>query len=262
MDLGIKGKTALVLASSSGLGKATAMELAREGARVMLCSRSAERLQRCQADIFRETGQKPVYTVADLTKADDLDRLVRETVQQLGPVYALVNNCGGPPAGGFENMDDEAWQQAFELTLLSYIRCIRGVLPEMINAGGGRIVNFTSSSTKQAIDNLILSNTFRMGVVGMTKSLAREVAPHGIMANVVGPGKMDTERLRSLEGIWAEKRGVSVEALQEKSVAEIPMERYGQPQEMARLTLFLCSAANTYVTGQNILVDGGMVKAY
>ena len=159
-------------------------------------------------------------------------------------------------------MDDQDWQQAFELTLLSYIRCIRCVVPHMIKSGSGRIVNFTSSSTKQAIDNLILSNTFRMGVVGLTKSLARELAPHGILANVVGPGKLDTKRLRDLETVWADKQGISVEALQMKSMAEIPLGRYGHPKEMARLALFLCSTANTYLTGQNILVDGGMVKAY
>ena len=262
MEFGLNKKVALVLASSSGIGKATAMEFAREGARVMLCSRSEQRLQKCQTDIHHETGYQPAYTVADITKAGDIKRLVSETVKQLGPVYALINNCGGPPAGGFDGMDDNAWQLAFELTLLSYIRCIRSVVPHMIQSGGGRIVNFTSSSTKQAIDNLILSNTFRMGVVGLTKSLARELAPNGILANVVGPGKLDTERLRSLESIWADKKGVSVASLQKKSVAEIPMGRYGQPREMARLALFLCSTANTYLTGQNILVDGGMVKAY
>jgi len=158
--------------------------------------------------------------------------------------------------------DDDDWQKAFELTLLGFIRSIRAVLPLMRAAGAGRIVNFTSSSTRQAIDNLILSNTFRTGVVGLTKTLARELARDNILINVVGPGKMDTARLRSIETMRAEKLGMTLEDLQNKSAAEIPMGRYGRPEELARLAVFLCSAANTYITGQTVLADGGLVRAY
>jgi 3-oxoacyl-[acyl-carrier protein] reductase len=262
MELNLKDKGVLVLASSAGLGKAAAAAFAREGARVMLFARSEERLKQAQSDIAKTAGIRPAYRVGDVTRAEDIRDAVEATAADCGGIHALVNNSGGPSAGGFDAFDDKAWQEAFDLTLLSFIRGIRCVLPHMKAAGEGRIVNFTSSSTRQAIDNLILSNTFRMGVVGLTKTLARELAPHNILINVVGPGKMDTARLRQLERIRAEKSGVTLEALQRKSAAEIPMGRYGRPEEMARLAVFLCSAANTYITGQNVLVDGGMVKAY
>ena len=262
MNLGLKGKPVLVMAASDGLGKAAAMEFAREGARVMLFARSEDRLKQAQAEISEATGEMPEYVVGDITIAADIRNAVAAAAQQLGSVFALVNNSGGPPAGRFDAFDDDAWQKAFELTLLGFIRSIRTVLPLMRAAGAGRIVNFTSSSTRQAIDNLILSNTFRTGVVGLTKTLARELARDNILINVVGPGKMDTARLRSLEAMRAEKQGLALEDLQKKSAAEIPLGRYGRPEELARLAVFLCSAANTYITGQTVLADGGLVQAY
>lgn len=262
MNLGLKEKPVLVLAASDGLGKAAAMEFAREGARVMLFARSEDRLKQAQAEISEATGERPEYVVGDITIAADIRNAVAAAAQRFGSVFALVNNSGGPPAGHFDAFDDDAWQKAFELTLLGFIRSIRAVLPLMRAAGTGRIVNFTSSSTRQAIDNLILSNTFRTGVVGLTKTLARELARDNILINVVGPGKMDTARLRSLEALRAEKQGVALEDLQKKSAAEIPLGRYGRPEELARLAVFLCSAANTYITGQTVLADGGLVQAY
>lgn len=262
MDFGLKDKSVLVMAASDGLGKAAALEFAREGAQVTIFARSEERLKQASQDIKEITGKSIHYVVGDITRENDIHNLVSITANRFGGVYALVNNSGGPPAGGFDSFDDDVWQQAFELTLLGFIRSIRAVLPLMRTAGVGRIVNFTSSSTKQAIDNLILSNTFRLGVVGLTKSLAREVARKNILVNVVGPGKMDTQRLRSLEAIRAEKQGLPLEALQKKTAAEIPLGRYGNPSEMARLTVFLCSQANTYITGQTLLADGGLIQAY
>lgn len=262
MNLGLKGKPVLVLAASDGLGKAAAMEFAREGARVMLFARSEDRLKQAQAEISEATGERPEYVVGDITIAADIRNAVAVAARRFGSVFALVNNSGGPPAGRFDAFDDDAWQKAFELTLLGFIRSIRAVLPLMRGAGAGRIVNFTSSSTRQAIDNLILSNTFRTGVVGLTKTLARELARENILINVVGPGKMDTARLRSLEALRAEKQGVALEDLQKKSAAEIPLGRYGRPEELARLAVFLCSSANTYITGQTVLADGGLVQAY
>lgn len=262
MELGLTDKPVLVMASSDGLGKAAALAFAREGARVMLFARSEERLKKAGEDIAKATGRPAAYTVGDITRSEDIHAAVAATVDRFGGVYGLVNNSGGPPAGGFDAFDDSVWQKAFELTLLGFIRGIRAVLPLMRAAGGGRIVNFTSSSTKQAIDNLILSNTFRLGVVGLTKSLARETAKENILVNVVGPGKMDTHRLKNLESLRAEKLGISLEALQKKSAAEIPAGRYGNPAEMARLAVFLCSEANTYITGQTVLADGGFVQAY
>jgi 3-oxoacyl-[acyl-carrier protein] reductase len=262
MDLGLKDKPVLVLASSAGIGKAAAREFAAEGARVMLFARSEERLRGAQQDISAATGRQPRYTVGDITHPADLRRAVGETVRHFGGIYALVNNCGGPPAGPFNNFDDAAWQNAFELTLLSYIRSIREVRPIMEKNGGGRIVNLTSSSTRQAIDGLILSNTFRLGVVGLTKTLSRELAPANILINVAGPGKVQTQRAAELLEIRARKSGKSTQELKKAAEAEVPLGRYGRPEEMARLVVFLSSQANTYITGQVVLADGGLVRAY
>ena len=163
MELGLKDKTAIVSASSSGLGKAIAMELCREGARVMLFSPFEEQLKEAQAEIEEKTGNRPEYEAGDITKAEDIKRLVKTTTEKLGPVYALMNNTGGPSPGTFDQFCDEDWQKAFELCLLSYIRLIRECLPIMRAGGGGRILNSTSSSVKAVLDNLILSNTFRRG---------------------------------------------------------------------------------------------------
>lgn len=262
MDLGLKDKPVIVMASSSGLGKATALEFCREGANVMLFSRSEDELVKTQREIKEATGKEPLYTVGDITKYDDIKRLVKNTVEAYGDVYALVNNTGGPPAGIFDDFDDEAWQKAYELCLLSYIRTIREVLPYMKKNKAGRIVNFTSSSVKQVLDNLILSNTFRMGVVGLSKTLSQELGKYNILVNVVGPGRIGTARVEYLDKMRAEKAGLTVEDLRKETTKNIPLSRYGTPEEYAKLTVFLCSEANTYITGQIILVDGGLVKAY
>ncbi|AOT69843.1 SDR family oxidoreductase [Geosporobacter ferrireducens] len=261
MDLGLKNKTTIVMASSAGLGKAIAMEFAREGANVMLFSRLQDQLQEAQAEIKEATGNEPSYTVGDVTKYEDIKMLVQNTVDKYGSVYALVNNTGGPPAGTFDAFGDEAWQQAYELTLLSYIRAIREVLPYMRKNGGGRIINSTSSSAKQVLDNLILSNTFRAGVVGLSKTLSQELGKDNILVNVMGPGRIGTARIAQLDKIRAEKSGITVEQVEEDTKKMIPLGRYGSPEEYGKLAAFLCSEANTYITGQTILVDGGMVKA-
>jgi len=262
MNLDLTDKPVLVLASSAGLGKATALEFAREGARVMLCGRRATELARAAAEIKAATGRAPRTTVADVAKAEDIARLVAGTAEAFGGIFALVNNSGGPPAGTFEQFDDAAWQGAFELTLLSYIRTTRAVLPHLRKAGGGRIVNFTSSSVKSPIENLILSNTFRTAVVGLTKSLATELAPDRILVNVIGPGRIDTERVAHLDQVRAAKSGASAQQVRTEAEKAIPVGRYGTPEEFARLVVFLASPANSYITGQTVLVDGGATKAY
>ncbi len=173
----------------------------------------------------------------------------------------LITNAGGPPAGNFDKFSDEDWQGAFELNLLSVVRLIRAALPHMREKGYGRIVNFTSSSIKQPLDNLILSNVFRTGVLGLSKSLSAELAPDGILINTLGPGRIATDRLASLDETRAENQGVPVEEVRRQSEASIPLGRYGQPDEFARVATFLASEANTYVTGQALLADGGMVRA-
>lgn len=262
MDLGLKDKAVIVCASSSGLGRAGAMRFAAEGARVMLAATRQEELIQAVGEIHSATGARVEYTVADLTNAADIDRLVRRTAELFGGIYTLINNTGGPPAGAFEQFDDAAWQEAFELNLLSFVRATRAVLPHMKRGGGGRIVNSTSSAVKSPLDNLILSNTFRMGVLGLSKTLASELGGQNILVNVLGPGRIQTDRITQLDGIRAKKLGLSIEQVREQSGKTIPLGRYGRPEEYAGMMAFLGSPANTYITGQTILVDGGMVKSY
>lgn len=262
MDLGLKEKCALVMASSAGLGKAIATEFAREGANVMLFSPFGDELKSAQEEIFSITGRKPSFYCGDITNPEDIKALIETTVAKYGPIYALVNNTGGPPAGAFDNFDDTAWQKAYELTLLSYIRTIRAVLPHMRASGGGRIVCSTSSSIKAVLDNLILSNTFRMGVVGLAKTLSQELGKDNILVNVIAPGRIGTARIDYLDKVRAEKAGKTVEEIQQATFKNIPLGRYGTPEEYGKLAVFLCAPSNTFITGQSILVDGGMVKAF
>jgi len=262
MDLGLKDKAVLVMASSGGLGKAAALEFSKEGANVMLFSRSESNLKIAQAEIKTATGKEPAFTVGDVTVYDDIRKVVKNTVDKFGPIFALVNNGGGPPAGTFDSFTDEIWQKAYELNLLSYIRVIREVLPSMRQAGQGRIVNYTSSAVKQVIENLILSNTFRMGVMGMTKTLSQELGKDNILVNVMAPGRISTARTQQLDAIKAQKFNITVEDVYNDAIKTIPLGRYGDPSEYAKMTVFLCSTANTYITGQTILIDGGMTKSF
>ena len=210
MDLGLNGKCALVMASSSGLGKAIATEFASEGAKVMLFSPFKEELKEAQKEIFGKTGNKPEFFVGSITNVSDIKTLVNTTVEKYGPIYALVNNTGGPRPGQFDAFLDEDWQDAFELTLLSYIRTIREVLPHMRANGGGRILCSTSSSIKAVLDNLILSNTFRMGVVGLAKTLSQELGKDNILVNVIAPGRIGTTRIDQLDKVRADRAGKTV----------------------------------------------------
>ncbi|MBC5637755.1 SDR family oxidoreductase [Ornithinibacillus sp. BX22] len=262
MDLGLKGKSVIVMAASKGLGKATALQFAQEGAHVIISSRHESDLKAAVSEIQEFTSNNHVsYKTCDVTNPADIKELVQFAIESNGKIDVLVNNAGGPPAGGFEHFDDEAWQNAFELNLLSYIRAIREVLPYMKQQRSGHIINFTSSSIKQTLDNLILSNTFRAGVVGLAKSLSQELAQDNILINTLGPGRIATERVEHLDTVRAEQLGVTYDEVKSSTEKSIPIGRYGNPEEFAKQAVFLCSAANTYVTGQTLLVDGGLVKA-
>jgi 3-oxoacyl-[acyl-carrier protein] reductase len=261
MDLGLAQLPVVVCAASAGLGHATALAFAREGARVLICGRREAELRRAAAEIGAATGNAPHALVADLTCAGDVTRLIEAAAASLGGIYALVNNSGGPPAGAFAQFDDQAWQAAFELNLLSYVRTTRAALP-YLRKSGGRIVNFASSSIKSPIENLVLSNTFRTAVLGLTKTLADELGRDGVLANVLGPGRVQTARIAHLDAGRAAKAGVSLEQIRADTARGIPVGRYGTPEEFAKAAVFLGSPANTYITGQALLVDGGMVKAY
>jgi 3-oxoacyl-[acyl-carrier protein] reductase len=262
MDLGLHNKSVIVTAGSKGLGFATALEFAREGAKVTLASRDLDSIEAAKNQIINETGNASVDSqVCDMRKESDIKALVQHVVQKNGTVDVLVNNTGGPKAGKFEDLSDSDWKDAYELNLLSFIRMIREVLPFMKQQKSGHIVNFASSSIKEPIEQLLLSNTFRTGIVGLSKSLSQEFAPYNILINTLGPGRIDTDRVKHLDQILAETHSVDVARIQEEQKARIPLGRYGKPEEFAKAAVFLCSPANGYITGQAFLVDGGMVKA-
>ncbi|MGN7941972.1 SDR family oxidoreductase [Virgibacillus sp. 6R] len=255
-----QGKTALVIASSQGLGKAIAEQLASLGANVMISSRDEEKLSRVKTDLTEVSKGKVEYKACNVTKKEEIQQLVKATVEKFGTIDLLVNNAGGPPAGTFEEMSDDDWQYAFELNLLSYIRFIRETLPYM-KKNGGKIVNIASSSVKEPIPGLILSNTFRTGMIGLTKTLASELAQYEILINTVAPGRIATDRVASLDEIAANKQGKTKEEIEDMMKKTIPLGRYGKPEEFATYVCFLLSDMNTYMTGQTFLVDGGMVKS-
>jgi 3-oxoacyl-[acyl-carrier protein] reductase len=227
----------------------------------MVSSRGADQLARTAAEIAEATGAQVESCPADVSDAADLDRLLRETQERLGGVDVLVNNAGGPRPGGFDALDDAAWQEAFELNLLSTVRLFRGVLPHMRARGWGRIVTIASSSIRQPIDDLTLSNTFRVGLLGLAKSVALEVAGDGVLVNTLGPGRIDTDRVAALDTGRAARTGRPVEEVRAQQEAGIPVGRYGTAEEFAKVAAFLASDANSYVTGQHLLVDGGLVRA-
>jgi len=262
MDLHLEGKSVVVTAGSKGLGKAIAMEFAKEKSHVLLSSRNEETLKTAMNDIKRETGNENVdYAVCDMKKETDINELINKAVELNGTVDVLINNAGGPPAGSFMSMSDEDWYHAFELNLLSFIRTTRTVVPFMKKQKSGHVVNIASSSIKQSIDNLVLSNTMRPGIVGLSKTLAQELSEDNILVNTVGPGTIKTGRVQELNEIRAEKLGVSAEEVIRMAEESIPLRRLGRPEEFAKAVIFLASGANTYITGQSLIVDGGQVKA-
>lgn len=260
MDLQLQGKKALVMASSQGLGKAIAAELVKEGADVMISSRRDDKLRTVRQELVKLGSGEVEYYAADITIPHEVEGLIRYTADTFGRIDILVNNGGGPPSGTFESFTDEDWENAFRLNLLSYVRTIRCALPHM-KEKGGHIVNVTSSSIKQPIPGLILSNTFRTGVAGMTKTLSQELAQYGILVNSVAPGRIATERIQKLDENRAKVQGITVEQFRELSQKEIPLGRYGQPGEFAKAVAFLLSGANTYITGSTLMIDGGLVEA-
>lgn len=260
MDLNLKGKNALVVASSQGLGKAVAEQLVIEGANVVITSRDEGKLLQVQEELTRINQGHVLYCKADITKQDEIQSLVRFASETFGGIDILVNNAGGPPGGKFEELSDAQWQDAFELNLLSYIRLIREVLPVM-KERGGRIINIASTSIKQPIPGLILSNTFRLGIVGLTKTLSVELAPYNILINTVAPGRIATARTEHLDHLNAERQGISSEEATNQAKQMIPLGRYGTPEEFAKVVTFLVSDASTYMTGSSFLVDGGMVTS-
>lgn len=260
MELGLAGKVALVAGASRGLGRAIARELAAEGAAVAVCARGEERLAAAARALAAETGARVLPVAADVSKPEDVARLAAAVTEALGPVDVLVTNSGGPPPGTFETTPPEAWQAAFEVLLASAVGLIRSVLPGMKQRRFGRILNVTSITVKQPVENLILSNALRAAVTGMARTLASEVAPYGITVNNLLPGYTRTERLDELAEAAARRTGEPSAAFFERLEREIPMRRVGEPRELAALCAFLASERASYVTAQSIAVDGGWIK--
>jgi 3-oxoacyl-[acyl-carrier protein] reductase len=261
MDLGLKGKIAIVTASSRGIGRATAEILAAEGARITICARTAAAVASAAEQIRGRTGAEVLALEADVTRAEDIERIVARTVDTYGTVNILVNNAGGPPAGTFDEVADEAWQAAFELTLLSVIRMTRAVLPHMRRAGGGVVINLQSTSVKVPLDNLILSNAIRTGVIGLAKSLSAELAKDGIRVNNVLPGAIMTDRQQEMLARQSARSGKSVEEIVRLREAAIPLGRFGDPADLGNMIAFLASDRAGYVTGVTVQVDGGLVRS-
>jgi 3-oxoacyl-[acyl-carrier protein] reductase len=260
MDFGLEGRRALVTASSQGIGKACALELAREGADVVICARGLAALEATRDEIAAETGRRVVAVQCDLTFGSQIEELLERTRAELGGIDVLVTNAGGPPSGEFMDFDDEAWMKAVALNLISVVRLNRGVISMMRQGDGGVIINLTSISVKEPIKGLVLSNAIRAGVVGLSKTLANELGPDGIRVNVICPGYTATDRMTELMSARAEREGKRYEEIAAAFYGSVPLGRFGEPVDVARMVAFLASDAAAYITGVTVQVDGGVVR--
>ena len=267
MELGLTGKVALVAASSQGLGRACAEALAREGARVVINGRRPEALAHAAQAIRQVMSVKgaDVHTVAgDVTDPEAINRLIKATLARFGQLDILVTNGGGPPPGKFADLSERDWQAGLDSTLWPVLRLIRAAIPPLQAAqerGGGRIINIVSTSVKQPIPGLLLSNALRPAVIGLAKSLSIELAPDGILVNNVCPGSFDTDRIRHVYEARAKAGNITVEEVAEQAAKTIPLGRLGEPSELGSLVAFLASDKASYITGQTISVDGGLVNS-
>jgi 3-oxoacyl-[acyl-carrier protein] reductase len=260
MDLGIKDQVAIVAAASRGLGKAAAFALASEGAKVSICSRT-DQIDAAAEEIQQKTGAEVLAVQADVTRQPDIEALVGKTLERFGQVDILIINAGGPPAGLFVDLTPDDWEAAINLTLMSAVRLCYAVIPHMLDQGSGSIVTSQSVTVKQPLDNLILSNSLRMAVIGLVKSLANELGPKGIRINSINPAWTWTERVESLIKDRAERSGMSIEEETSKVTASIPLGRMGNVEEFGRTIAWLASPAASFIHGHALMFDGGAVKA-
>jgi 3-oxoacyl-[acyl-carrier protein] reductase len=260
MELGLKGKAAIVGGSSRGMGKAIALALAQEGCDVAICARGEADLKATAEEIRSQTGARVLPLVCDMSNYDDIQRLVHQTAETFGRIDIVVNNAGGPPLGTFDDFSEEEWQKAVDQNFLSAVRTIREALP-YLRRQGGRVINITSVAVKQPIDRLILSNAVRLGVVGMAKTLSREVAKEGITVNNVCPGNIATQRLLSIFEARAQRESRPFQEVLEEEKSRTPTGFLGEPADIAALVVFLASEKARYISGATIQVDGGSTTA-
>jgi len=262
MDLGLRGKTAIVAAASQGLGRGVARALAAEGANVVMFSRNEAAIKAAAQDVQAAAGQGPrvLGVAADVTRAADLERVVKTALDSFGGVDVLFNNAGGPKPGMFDTLTDDDWQGAFELNLMSAIRLTRLCLPSMRAKHWGRVITSTSSSVKQPLPTLMLSNAVRSATTAWSKTLSDQVAADGITVNTLAPGRIETERILQIDADIAQRTGRSREEVERDSLLTIPLRRYGRPEEFGAAAAFLASEQAAYITGVTLLVDGGLFR--
>ncbi len=264
MNLNLNNKNAIVCASSQGLGKAAALDLAEEGVNLAICSRDQDKINKVKEEIHQKINSeiKVIALQVDLDSPDEIQAFYKQVENDLGSVDILVNNNGGPPPSTFEQLSDEDWQKAFNSTMMSCLRLSKLVMPNMKKNGWGRIINISSVSVKTPVNGLFLSNSLRMGVLGWAKALSNELAPHGITVNTVCPGYTRTERVEAILETQSNSSGLKKEEI-EKSIAEnIPMKRVGEAEDLAGLITFLASEKADYMTGLAIQVDGGSARTF
>ena len=264
MNLNLQNKNAIVCASSQGLGKAAAIDLAKEGVNLAICSRDQEKIDKAKEEILLRTDHniKVIALKADLDSLEDIQIFLQEVEQSLGEVDILVNNTGGPPPSTFEQISDEDWQNAFNSTMMSAIRLSRSLVPNMKKKEWGRIINISSVSVKTPVNGLFLSNSLRMGVLGWAKALADELAAHGITVNTVCPCYTRTERVEAILESQSSSSGLSKEEIEKTIADNIPMKRVGEAEDLAGLITFLASEKANYMTGLAVQVDGGSARTF
>ena len=259
MDLGIKDKVFLVAGASQGLGYAIARQLAEEGAKVSIASRHPRHIAEAAVGISEETAAEVRGYVFDAREADSIHNWVNNSLHDFGRIDGLVVNAGGPTPGFFDELDDNDWQAAFDLTLMSAVRLIRSALPAL-KVNGGSILTLSSSAVKEPVDILLLSNVMRSGVASLVKSLSVDLAQDNIRINNLIPGLIHTDRIEALNQFVASRSDTDPERVRQRDEAGIPMGRYGQPEEFANMATFLLSGAASYITGTSHVVDGGKMK--